>query len=90
MKAIPILHPGKTERDHQSGAWAKRYANQKVRSDYYAEGTAKGTKGRRVFPIETCDGRESRALKRVHKCGQRATPGKKGGGPCKHRKGKKA
>lgn len=84
-----IRQDGKTERDHNSGAWARRLENAEARKAWNREGANKGAK-RSSFPVEVCNGRESRALKRRHKCNQKAVPGQKGGGVCRHRKGKRA
>ena len=89
-KNMPILHPGKTARDHESGAHARRWENQTKRKAWDVETTAKGPKGKRYFPVEVCNGRDTRSLRNVHKCGRPAIPGQKGGGACRHRKGKKA
>ena len=89
-KSSPILHAGKTARDRASGAWARRKQNADARREWSKGGGGKsGTRGR-PFPLESCNGRESRALKHVHRCNRKAAPGRKGGGPCQHRRGKKA
>ena len=86
----PTMRHGKTERDHERGAWARRWENHEKRKGWDREITAKGPKGKRHFPIEICNGQESQPLKRVHRCVGAGIPGKKGGGPCRHRKGKRA
>lgn len=84
-----IRKEGKTTRDHASGAWARHLENAEVRKAWNKEGATKGAK-RSPFPLEVCNGRESQALKRIHKCNRKAVPGQKGGGACRHRKGRRA
>lgn len=86
-----VMRTGKTERQKANKKWARRQDNHDARKAWDRETTVKGgPKGRRHFPIEVCNGRESQALKHVHKCGRPAFPGQRGGGVCRHRKGKKA
>jgi hypothetical protein len=62
-KPVVIQRLGKTARDKTSGAWARGPQNVKARGAWSSEthrGRSKGT----VFPLETCNGRKSRALKR--------------------------
>lgn len=89
-KTPPITRMGKTAREHANGSWAHRQTNADARKAWNQAVNERGAKGKHPFPIEVCNGRESRALKRVHVCNRRAVTGKKGGGACKHRKGKKA
>ncbi len=45
---------GKTEKDHRSGAWARRLSNQSVRAAYGLEQWPK------TFPSHTCNGKKNR------------------------------
>lgn len=87
---VGIRKPGKTERDHASEAWARRFENHEKRKEWDRETTAKSVPTKRHFPIEVCNGKATQALRNVHICGRRAVPGQKGGGPCRHKRGKKA
>jgi hypothetical protein len=81
----PIMRHGKTARDAAAGAPKRDAANKSLRADWSREthrGRAKGTQ----FPSETCNGRESQALKAQHVCNRPARPGKKGGGHCQHKR----
>lgn len=87
----PVMRHGKTAKDHATGSHDRRLVNHDTRKAWDKETTAKGgPKGRRHFPIEVCNGRESRALARRHNCDRPAIPGQKGGGKCRHKRGKKA
>lgn len=78
------LHPGKTVRDHESGAWARREANKQARSAWCS--TTHRGKVHEPFPVEVCNGRRTRALAAKHVCNRRAVPGQKGGGACRHKR----
>jgi Ni,Fe-hydrogenase I small subunit len=49
-----IMRPGKTNKDHKSGAHAQRLVNQQIRADYYKDG-CKGP-----WPYYTCNGKRNR------------------------------
>ena len=80
-KVPVIMRAGKTARDHESGAWARRLTNQETRKSWDRETTAKGPKGARHLPIEVCNGRKSRSQKsqRVSKRNQPSGIVKRGG-----------
>lgn len=81
----PAMRHGKTARDRASGAPTRRTANAEVRGAWAKATSGKGAK-HAPFPIEVCNGRESRSLQRTHACNRPAIPGKKGGGPCRHKR----
>jgi len=81
----PVMRHGKTARDVARGAPGRQAMAKTLRADWSREthrGRAKGA----PFPFETCNGRESQALKARHVCNRPARPGKKGGGHCRHRR----
>jgi hypothetical protein len=47
---------GKTKRDKASGAWARRFTNRALRVEWQHNGGQ--------FPLNVCNGKRSRALKR--------------------------
>jgi len=55
-----IARPGKTRRDKESGAWARRVQNQQLRADWQHEG-----KGRSLnnFPYHVCNGKKNKPFK---------------------------
>ena len=62
-KSSPILHAGKTARDHASGAWARQRENADARREWSKGGSGTAGKKGRPFPLESCNGKESRALR---------------------------
>jgi len=74
---------GKTARDAESGAPARRAVAAELRAAWNRTINERGGK-RDAFPQEACNGRESQALKRVHKCG--SAVGQPRGGMCHHKR----
>jgi hypothetical protein len=54
-----IFRQGKTKRDHQSGANARRFANRQERVTWQHDPKADG----RNFPYNVCNGKRNRSLK---------------------------
>lgn len=61
-----IKHPGKTARDHKSGAHARNLSNKQARADWQNDSKAVnyGGMGSHNFPYGTCNGKRNKALKR--------------------------
>lgn len=67
-----IMRHGKTARDAASGAPGRRIANREARGAWcQAVITGKG-RAREPFPLEVCNGRDSRALRAANKRKPRA------------------
>ena len=64
-----IMRPGKTERDHASGAWARRQGNHDARKVWDRQTTATSRSARKsdAFPIEVCNGKKTRAIVAANK-----------------------
>lgn len=54
-----IMREGKTKRDHESGAWARRYENQQTRATWSNSKDASGYH-KEKFPKHTCNGKRNR------------------------------
>ena len=52
------IRKGKTLKDRQSGATARRYDNQRARTDWIQDSNATNSS----FPRETCNGRRNRSI----------------------------
>jgi hypothetical protein len=49
-----LVRVGKTEKDHQSGAWSRRLENQRIRAVWRHEGGK--------FPAYACNGKRNRQV----------------------------
>jgi hypothetical protein len=54
-----VARPGKTQRDRENGAKQRNAANKMARVDW--QKTAKSAK---AFPLDSCNGKRSRSIKR--------------------------
>lgn len=49
---------GKTQKDHESGAWANRFRNQEMRESWM--NLPQGQRTNSNFPYEACNGKKNR------------------------------
>lgn len=66
-----VRHPGKTRRDRESGAWAKRLSNRAERNAWC------NSSKRGAFPMHTCNGKRTQSIRRSGKGKRIQKPGSK-------------
>ena len=53
MATAKVMRPGKTAKDHKSGAWGNRFVNRDLRTAWMQD-------AKTAFPIGTCNGKKNR------------------------------
>lgn len=59
-KEPKIMRPGKTRRDHMSGAHARRFANRAQRDAYVRRAANEALLSNTLFPFHVCNGKKNR------------------------------